>query len=59
MTERRVADAIEAEKAQRPEARHDPRLDWWQRAYSRAQSGAVAGARAKTWDRVQMNGQTA
>ncbi len=29
---RRTADTIEAGKAQRPEARDDPRLDWWRRA---------------------------
>lgn len=29
---RRVADRIESEKAQRPEARFDQRLDWWRRA---------------------------
>lgn len=29
---RRVADGIEAEKAQRPEARGDARLDWWRQA---------------------------
>jgi alpha-L-fucosidase len=30
--ERRTTSSIEWEKAQRPDARRDPRLDWWRRA---------------------------
>lgn len=31
-TERRITNTLEAEKAQRPQARNDPRLEWWRGA---------------------------